>query len=279
MLPTSCVGHEHVDRCGPQMSSGPGWGQVVASTRSTRWPTAARTSWNAVPSSQPARRFAGPWSGGRGVGEAGVGADHDLDRLPRGQPGQGREAAAEVEFRPQQVGQATREPSISRQRLLQHVEGQGPRPPSRRDLGEVEQPATSRARSVALARSAATAAAQQVLPVGIVTQPDAAAAKVSCRQVGKDVLAAVLQQPLDRALDQLLEVADHLVDRDAAGLGLGNGDLLQGVLDLDAGGVELLDQVGPVQQLERRDLLRAKPAVQQPADPLAGVDGVEVRRA
>jgi len=63
-----------------------------------------------------------------------------------------------------------------------------------------------------------------------------------------------------------------------AGLGLGHGDLLDGVLQFDAGGFQLFNEVGPVQQFEGRRLLAHQPAVQQPADPLAGMDRIEVLR-
>jgi hypothetical protein len=69
------------------------------------------------------------------------------------------------------------------------------------------------------------------------------------------------------------------VDRHAPGLGLGNGDLLQGVLQVGAGRFQLLDQVGTVQQLEGRGVVTRQPAFQQPADAVAGVGGVEVGRA
>jgi hypothetical protein len=73
-----------------------------------------------------------------------------------------------------------------------------------------------------------------------------------------------------------LEGADKFVDRHAPGLGLGDGDLLQGVLQVGAGGFQLLDQVGTVQQLERRGVVAVQPALKQPADAVAGVGGVEV---
>jgi hypothetical protein len=66
------------------------------------------------------------------------------------------------------------------------------------------------------------------------------------------------------------------MDRDAAVLGLGDGDLLQGVLQVGAGGFQLLHQVGPVQELEGGGAVALQPAFQQPADAVAGVNGIEV---
>ncbi len=76
-----------------------------------------------------------------------------------------------------------------------------------------------------------------------------------------------------------MQTADDLVNAGAGGLGLGDGDLLHRVLQLHPGGFQLLDQVGPVEQLERRDALAAQPVLQQPSDALARVDGIEVSRA
>ena len=88
----------------------------------------------------------------------------------------------------------------------------------------------------------------------------------------------VRRRYVDGPFGQLLERTDDLVDADPPGLGLGYGDLLDGVLQLDAGCFQLLDEIGPVQEFERRRPLSGQPVVQQPADPLTGVTGIEVGR-
>jgi hypothetical protein len=88
----------------------------------------------------------------------------------------------------------------------------------------------------------------------------------------------VAQQPFDGALHQGVKGADQLVHRGPAGLRLRDGDLLDGVLQVGARRLELLHEVGPVQQFEGGGVVARQPLIQQTADPLAGVQAVEVLR-
>ena len=207
-------------------------------------------------------------------------ADQQLDLLGGGQPGHGRQRLAQVHLRSaQQVGQPGPRAQDLGQGLPEHLEGQGPRRRRLRGgVGEVEQAVDLLAPAVAARQGGGDACAQQVDPVGLLGQAFGGLGEAVAVDVGQLALAGVAQHPLDGRLDQPLEGADHLVDADAALLGLGDGDLLDGVLQLHARGVEPLDEVGPVQQLERRGLLAGQPGIQQAADALAGVDAVEVRR-
>jgi len=65
---------------------------------------------------------------------------------------------------------------------------------------------------------------------------------------------------------------------DAPRGGLGNGHLLDCVLQVHAGRVQPLGQVGAVHQLERRRPIAGQEALQQLADAVAGVAGIEVLR-
>lgn len=55
-----------------------------------------------------------------------------------------------------------------------------------------------------------------------------------------------------------------------------HGDLLEGVLQVAAGSLELADEVGTMQQLEGGRLVGGQPGFQDPADLLARHGGVEI---
>ena len=61
-------------------------------------------------------------------------------------------------------------------------------------------------------------------------------------------------------------------------LGGGNGDLLNGVLQLRAGGFEALDQVGPVEEFHRDRLDALQPSAQDTPDRVAGMGFGEIVR-
>jgi hypothetical protein len=107
-------------------------------------------------------------------------------------------------------------------------------------------------------------------------QPPHSVAEAFLGEVGEGVLLGVAQHALDGAVDEDVEGADQLVDRHAARLGVRHGDLLDGVLHLAVGGFQLADQVGTMQQFEGGGPMAVQPFFQHLADPLAGVQGVEV---
>jgi len=125
----------------------------------------------------------------------------------------------------------------------------------------------------------ATPAAQQIVPLAGVHQLLGHGGEGLGIDLGQDPGLGVLQHPVDGRLGQTVERAHDLVHADASRLGLGDGHLLDGVLQVHAGGVQLLHQFNSVQQLERRGLLARQPALQEPADHLPRVQGVEVLRA
>ncbi len=118
--------------------------------------------------------------------------------------------------------------------------------------------------------------AQQVHPLRLGAKTRAKGGEALLAKVRQEPLAPVRQHPVDGALDQLLEVADHLVHADAAALRLRHRDFLDGVLQLHARGVELLDEVRTVQQLEGGGAVAGEPGLEQPPDPVARMDGVEI---
>ncbi len=210
-------------------------------------------------------------------GDVGVDPGQRGDRVGGRQPGQGGQSAAEVEVDAQQVGQTHPRAEDLAQRLFQHLEGQGARRPrGRGGVGEVEEQPHLVAPAARRADVRGHGGPEVIAALRIAGQAAAGVGEVLLGQVGEIALLAVGQHTVDRPLDQLLEVADDLMDADAAGLGFRHGDLLHRVLQLDARGLQLLDQVGPVQQFERRRPVADQPAFQQPADHFPGMDVVEV---
>ena len=166
------------------------------------------------------------------------------------------------------------------QRRLEHVEGERAGGGlARRLVGQIEQPVDLAAPAGAGAHRPGDAAAQQILLIGMADQPLGRGGEALGLEVGKAALALVAHHPVDGGLHQLLEVADDVVHGLAARLRLRDGDLLDGVLQLQPGRLQLFDQVGPMQELERRRAVARQPAFQQPPDPIAGVQGIEVVRA
>ena len=97
-------------------------------------------------------------------------------------------------------------------------------------------------------------------------------------EVGEEVAPPGRNDALQGLVRQFLIVAHQIMDRLAHVLALGHGDLLDGVLKLDARGFQPFGQVGAVQQLEGGDAVAPQPVLQHPADHLAGMRGVEVLR-
>ena len=83
---------------------------------------------------------------------------------------------------------------------------------------------------------------------------------------------------LEGLIRQFLVVAHQIMDRLAHVLAFRDGDLLDGVLKLDARGFQLFGQIGAVQQFEGGDAVARQPVLQHPADRLAGMGGVEILR-
>ncbi len=220
--------------------------------------------------------------GGAGEGrdqprDIGVGAADHLDGLGGREPGQGSQMRAEVEVGAQQLAQADARTQDLAQRLLDDLQGQvAGRAGDRRRISEVEQTADLLAPVLRRPDVDGDAGAQVIEALRLVGQTLAGGGEVGGGELGEQALPGVPHHAVDGALDQALESTDDLVDADAGGLRLGDGDLLHRVLELDARGLELLDQVGPVQELEGRGPLAVQPVLQQPADAVAGMDGVEV---
>ena len=64
----------------------------------------------------------------------------------------------------------------------------------------------------------------------------------------------------DRLLHQIIEQAHISVHRRIGVLRPRNGDLLDGVLQIGVGGVQVFNQIGSVEKLQRADLTSFEPA-------------------
>ena len=93
---------------------------------------------------------------------------------------------------------------------------------------------------------------------------------------GKQAGALVAIDFLDRLLGQLIQTLDDHLHRLAGGGGLGHRHFLHGVLEQRAGGFQLFQQVGAVQQFGHRHLAAGQEVGQQPADGGAGVIGIKI---
>ena len=196
-----------------------------------------------------------------------------------GQTGHGRQPHAQLQVLAEQALEARRGAEDFGQGLFDGLQGQAPgRTGDRRGVGQVEQAGDLVGPVPGRRDGGRHAGAQQIGALGLAGDPFGGGGEAFLVHVGQAATTGVAQQALDRPAHQGLEGAHDLMHAQPAGLGLGHGDLLNGVLQFDAGGFQLLDQVGPVQQFEGRRLLAHQPAVQQPADPLTGVDGIEVLR-
>ncbi len=211
---------------------------------------------------------------------AGLDADQAFHLGPARQAGHGGQGRAQVGLAGlEQVGHAGLGADDLGQGRLDGGQGGGPGlGVGGRGVGQVQQAGQLLGPVLAGRDRGGDAGPQQEGAVGIGGQPLGGAGEAFLVQVGQVALLERLHQVGDGALDQALEGADQFVDRHAPGLGLGDGDLLQGVLQVGAGGFQLLDQVGTVQQLERRGVVAVQEAFQQPADAVARVGGVEVGR-
>ncbi len=230
---------------------------------------------------QPPRQPLGRAAQGRDeADDAGVVPGQEFERLGRGQPRQRRQIAAEVEFAAEKVVEAHAGPQDLAQRLFEDKEGEAsPRPLGRGRVGQIEQQVDLLGPGLGRGDEVGDARADKILTLWIAAEPLAGGGEVFLGQIGEAALALIGQHPVDGALDHRLEAADHFVDADAARLGLRHGDLLNGVLQVVARRLQLLDQVGAVQQLPRSRSLAHQPVLEQAADPVAGVDVVEVLRA
>ena len=95
-------------------------------------------------------------------------------------------------------------------------------------------------------------------------------------RAGKQALLLVAIDALDRLVGQLVEALDDLLHRCGGGGGLGHGDFLHGMLEQRAGGLELFQHVGAVDQLGDSDLVARQEIGHQPADGGAGVIGIKI---
>lgn len=88
------------------------------------------------------------------------------------------------------------------------------------------------------------------------------------RQAG---VPGVLVDPPQRLLHEIVELFDQGLDIRILLARAGDRDLLDGVLQLGARGLEVLHQIGPVQQLHRQGLHAFQPARQHALDRVPGV--------
>ena len=207
-----------------------------------------------------------------------------VDGVGGGQPGHGRQAA-----RP---GRG-RSPSMSSRPVLR-AEDLGQRlfdapqsasaaagPVGGRGVGQVEQAGRpSRSRSGPGRWRPATPRAQQVGALGILGHPlGGGLAKPSLSRSGSTPLRGVLHQPLDGALDQALEGADQSRATEtprawASGMAIFWMACCRSMPEASS----FSTRSGRCSSSNGVASLALQPAFQQPADPLAGVDGVEVLR-
>ena len=208
-----------------------------------------------------------------------VGAGHGLHHVIGGEAHHGPQLRPQIRGRAEKGVHGRPGAQHLRQHLLQHEEGDGAGlAHGRRRVRQIQQPPELVRPVGRPPQIVGDAPAEQIAPVRMVLQRGQHGGEGLRRDLGEGLLAAVLDHPLDRLFHQGLEAADQLVHRYAPGLGLGNGDLLDGVLDLHAGGVQLLHQVRTVQQLEGGHGLASQPAVQQAVDDIPGMHRVKVRR-
>ena len=97
-------------------------------------------------------------------------------------------------------------------------------------------------------------------------------------ETGEQIATPGADDTFQGLVGQFLVVAYQFMDRSADVLALRHGDLLDGMLKLDARGFQLFGQIRAVQQFESRDALARQPVLQHPADRLARLGGVEILR-
>lgn len=229
------------------------------------------------PRAQPGRRSL---QRGHQKGDARIAADQHLDLVRGHHAHDGGQAAALVQGRAQNL----RQPGPHAQKLAQdlfdrdHDHGPG-RPRRRGPVGQVHQPFQTRARALRPHQGPGDDPAHDEGPVRNAGQPFGHIGQRAMGQVGKGVPAPGRHDPFHRLFGQFLIVTDQFVRGLAGVLALGNGDLLDRVLDLDAGRLQQFDQVRPVQQLKGGDAIAHQPILQHPADQVARMGRIEVVRS
>jgi hypothetical protein len=218
----------------------------------------------------------GTGEGGDLLADVGVHLGQHLHLGAGRHSGQRGEAAPEVEVGADQVVEAGAGGEDFGKRLGGHLQRQGASRPGRgRLLHDVEQGVDLVAPGAGVADGGGDAAAELVGGVGIAQQALGGRAVLLVLQVGEGALAPVLEQPFDGALREACEHPHHLVHGLAAAVGFGtrsSGPRGAGPTPKP----RALDQVGAVQQLEGGGGAAVQPVVEQAADTLARVPGVEV---
>ena len=178
----------------------------------------------------------------------GVEGENGAHLRVRGDARAGGDAAAEVELRSHQFCKPLPQTDDFREGLLQHLQRQPPRSACLgRPVGKVEHQLHLLAPAFRPANVGRHPSAEQIDPLRLINEGFGRLGESGTVHLGKPVLASVREQSGDGAIDQGLEGADHLVGGGPARLRLRHGDLLHCVQDFHARGVQLFDQVGPVQ--------------------------------
>ena len=91
-------------------------------------------------------------------------------------------------------------------------------------------------------------------------------------------VSTVPRDARNRAVGQALKPAHRLVDADLPRLRLSERDFLDGVLQINAGGFKLLEQIASMHQFKRGRAIAGEPGLQQSTDRLSRVRCIKVRR-
>ena len=228
----------------------------------------------------------GPQPGRRTVdrrhqkGHTRIVTDQHLDLARRDHPHHGGQAAALVQRGPQDFRQVGPRAQLLAQDLFDRDHHHGARRAlARRPIGQVHQPVETRPRPAGAGQRAGDDPAHDEGAIRRTRQLLGHIGQRPVGQVGEGSLAPGGHHPFHRLPDELLIVTDQLMRGLTRGLALGNDDLLDRVLQFDAGRLELFDQIRPVQKLEDGDAVAPEPVLQHPSDQLAGMRCVEVLRA
>ena len=147
-----------------------------------------------------------------------------------------------------------------------------------RALGEIHQPVETRPAAAQALQRAADNTAHDEGAVRLAGHPVGDVGDRTVFEAGEEIAPPGGDDAFAGLIRQLLIVAHQFVDRLAHILAFGHGDLLDGVLELDARSFQLFGQIGAVQQFEGGDAVTAQPVLEHPADRLAGVRRVEILR-